>query len=198
LLSRKRACKNFCFVLESSVHKCNKQRETGDFVAGYQERIIQVLEEEEKKCEQILSDAKADIARCEPELLEIKKRLCEEREKQGKESDQRLPEQPNEEAQNDDGQCRKRLPMDMLRAEYRGVPLVKIAQTILSSKAPESLDNNELTRLAYDTKTEQEFIQARNSFASFLRTGSGKHGWEKKGRGLYKWTGFYNKQSGEG
>jgi DNA gyrase/topoisomerase IV subunit A len=194
LLSKKRACGIFCFVLEC------RQREAGGFVTGYQERIIQVLEEEAKKCAQILSDARADIARCEPELAEIKKRLCEEREKLVKESrkdsDQKPPEPPNEEAQNDDSRF-KRLPMDMLRAEYRGVPLVKIAQAILSSKAPESLDNNELTRLAYETRTEDEFKQARNSFASFLRTGSGKYGWEKKGRGLYKWTGFHNNKSGE-
>jgi hypothetical protein len=154
------------------------------FVAGIPEKIIQFLEEEAEKCEQEINDKKLTLA-------EIKQRLSEEKQKlNGGFIEKSNVQQSTTKAENDEDKPLKRFPSDMLKPEFKGLSSIEIAQKILSNHAPNILTNDALTNFAYDTQTEEEFLQARNSFASLLRMGSGKFGWEKVGRGQYRWTGF--------
>ncbi len=80
----------------------------------------------------------------------------------------------------------KRTPMDMVRSQFKGMKLGDIAEGVLKENS-RLLTTNELTRLIYDTKTDDEFDRARNSLSSELRSGVRLQNprWKKVGRNAY-------------
>lgn len=80
----------------------------------------------------------------------------------------------------------ERSPMEMLRAEYKGMRLGDIAAKVLGGN-PSPLTTTELTRLIYDTGSDDEFNRARNSLSTELRVGAKGDDpkWRKVGRYAY-------------
>jgi hypothetical protein len=88
-----------------------------------------------------------------------------------------------------DARSHKRLhrhPMAMLHSPYKGMKLGDVAALVLSQSS-QPLTTAELTRLIYDTQTEEEFERARNSLSAELRSGVRGESprWRKIGRFAY-------------
>ncbi|MBD2057882.1 hypothetical protein H6F88_17960 [Oculatella sp. FACHB-28] len=68
---------------------------------------------------------------------------------------------------------KKRMPMDMLRPQYKqpNLRLGDIVERVLSQSA-KSMTTEELTRAIYDTRSVEEFSRARNSLSVELRSGA--------------------------
>lgn len=79
-----------------------------------------------------------------------------------------------------------RSPMEMLRPQFKGMRLAEIIATVLeNSRSP--MTTTELSRIIYDTHSEEELYRARNSLSAELRTGSrcNPPKWKKLGRYAY-------------
>lgn len=77
-----------------------------------------------------------------------------------------------------------RPPMDMLKPQYKGQPMTDIVLSILKQEQ-RPMRAVEIALAVYKTESKEEFTRARNSIGAELRTGSGKKGWKKAGRGRY-------------
>ena len=82
-----------------------------------------------------------------------------------------------------------RTPIEMIKPEFKGMTINKIAQKILREAAPEELTNAQITKLVYDTSTEEEFSRCRGAISAVLREEAGKWGWAKLGPNKYVWVG---------
>jgi hypothetical protein len=191
LFCEKQNEKRLHIFVRSAYNKGNKIN-AEDTLTDLRERLIFWLEEEKAKCAKIRDDAQEALLRAEQDLYSIEERLKLETENTGKSNTE-----SNSAKQNDETINVKKSPSDMLKSEFHGISLTKVAQKILSTRAPATLNNDQLTEIAYNTTSHEEFLQARGSFAALLRTGAGKYGWRKVGRGQYQWTGFSEKQNGE-
>ncbi|MBD2164960.1 hypothetical protein H6G04_11160 [Calothrix membranacea FACHB-236] len=78
----------------------------------------------------------------------------------------------------------QRDPMSMLRPEYQGMPMLDIIESILND-ASKQMSNEDVTKIAYDTKSENEFERAKASMSAQLRIGANKGKWLKVGRGCF-------------
>lgn len=79
-----------------------------------------------------------------------------------------------------------RSPMEMLQPRFKGMRLAEIITTVLEdSRSP--MTTTELSRVIYDTQSEEELYRARNSLSAELRTGAKANPprWKKLGRYAY-------------
>ena len=90
--------------------------------------------------------------------------------------------------ENQNDECEQELtprePMDMLRSQYKGLPMFEIIDSILDN-SPKELSSDEVTRIAYDTNSDSEFERAKASMSAQLRYGASKGKWLKVGRGSF-------------
>jgi hypothetical protein len=86
-------------------------------------------------------------------------------------------------------------PIQMLRPQFAGKSMGQIILSILGeTNAP--MEPQDVAKAAYSTDTEEEFIRARNSISVALRTGAGRKGWRKLGRGLFELENAQEQQRG--
>jgi hypothetical protein len=79
----------------------------------------------------------------------------------------------------------KRSPKEMLLPQFREQTLGDIAEKKLKASAGKSLSSDELAKMMFETRSEDEYSRARNSLSAELRRGANEGRWKKVGRGIF-------------
>lgn len=85
---------------------------------------------------------------------------------------------------NTAGNDNKRSPKEMLRAEFTNKTLVEVASIALNS-SNEALSADNIAKVVFLTKDDDEYMRARNSLSTELRRGAKERRWKQIGRGSY-------------
>jgi hypothetical protein len=89
---------------------------------------------------------------------------------------------------------------EKIKHEFDGMRLNKIIEKILFeslSSSPGGLDVDDLTRLIYDTSTDEEYKRCRNATRSLLRNMEDAYAWRRTQNGTYVWDDTQKTQNGE-
>jgi hypothetical protein len=89
---------------------------------------------------------------------------------------------------------------EKIKHEFDGMRLNKIIEKILFeslASSPGGLDVDDLTRLIYDTSTDEEYKRCRNATRSLLRNMEDAYAWRRTENGKYIWDETPKTQSGE-
>ena len=173
-----------------------KQAHQQKKLAVTKELIVQDPDFDEAK--ELVNELQKDVAYCENILEYLKKNFnqqsdcsesqdvgladCNENQDGVDEEDNDFPEDEDDNFAQDDST--QRAPVDMLRPEYKGMSMFDIIERILADTSQE-LSSEDVTRIAYDTNSEDEFLRAKGSMSAQLRIGASKGKWAKVERGHF-------------
>ncbi len=162
-----------------------KQAQQHEKLSATKKLVAQYPDFDEAK--ELLNQLETDVEYCENILEYLKKNFNQQSD--CNESQDGVDEEDNDFSENEDDNfaqdgSTQRDPMDMLRPEYKGMSMFDIIESILDDTLQE-LSNEDVTRMAYDTNSEDEFLRAKGSMSAQLRIGASKGKWAKVGRGYF-------------